>query len=92
MNPYMDLTQHRGTSAFDLFNITPSADIEFLPLSGGNGNGKAIAWYSGSGAISLTDYKNLPKGSIIHDLQAHKDHEKVGEAGTDTWVSSAARS
>lgn len=88
----LNLAVNENQGWMDRFNITAGTDDLELLVLGANGKTRVIGFYTGSGAASYTNYKNLPKGSIIFDEQAHKTVEKVGDAGTDTWVASAARS
>jgi len=86
----------QGRSYMDQFGITLAAAQnlkQVLVVGGADGSAPlVIAWYNGSGAITTSLYAGFPLGSIIIDLQAHKTHEKAAVEGTDTWVSSAARS
>jgi hypothetical protein len=68
---------------------TGAADLIVFPLKQGTVE-VVYAVYTGSGAITLTNYKGLPAGSIVVDPQAYKIHFKVAASGTDTWKSSAA--
>jgi hypothetical protein len=88
----LNLAVNENQGWMDRFGITlHTDDLEVLVL-GANNNTRVIAWYNGSGAITLSDYANLPLGSIIFDLQAHTTVEKAAAAGTSTWKTSAARS
>ena len=84
----LDTNENQGW--MDRFQITAGYDdLEVLVL-GANNNTKIFAFYNGSGAISLTNYKNFPIGTWIFDDQAHKIHLKNAASETDTWLSSAA--
>lgn len=82
-----------GISIQDAFGISAATmeNVENPAWLSGDNKDKVVLWYVGTGAITLTDFNGLPKGSIIHDLQAHKDHEKTGAAGSAGFVSSVAR-
>ena len=71
----------------DKYNIAAAAMAGFnaLPLSGDVN--PLIAFWTGAGAITLTNYNSIPIGSIIIDTQAFKIHIKQAAA---TWKSSAA--
>lgn len=86
----LDTNENQGW--MDRFQITAGTDdLEVLVL-GANEATCIIAFYTGSGAINLTNYKNFPLNTMIWDRQAHKTHEKAAVSETDTWVSSSARS
>ncbi len=81
-----------GVSFMDLFNIPLTAAQNLsnvLIITGTSQNGKTVvqANYTGASAITLSDYNNLPVGSVIFDFQAFKTHLKTGST---TWKSSAA--
>ena len=87
----LNLAINENQGWMDRFGITLNTDdLEVLVL-GANNVTRGICFYTGTDAITLADYAGLPKGFIIFDEQVHKTHEKVGAAGTSTWVSSAAR-
>ena len=46
-----------------------------------------VAYYTGSGALTTSEFANFPKGSVIHasGLTAPAMYYKVAAAGTDTW-------
>lgn len=79
-----------GVSFQDRFNvdIADAENLACVQIFNSNSDERVIAFYKGAGAIDLTKYNGFPKGSLIHDEQAHKTHEKTGAT---TWVSSAAR-
>lgn len=86
----LDTNENQGW--MDRYVITAGYDdLEVLVL-GANDAEQVIAFYNGSGAINTTNYKNFPLGSIIFNRQAHTTIEKAAASGTDTWVTSAARS
>ena len=58
--------------------------------SSGNAVDLVILHYVGTGAITLVNFKGLPKRAIIFDHQANKYHVHTADPGTSTWVSSAA--
>ncbi len=81
-----------GISFMDMFNITLAAaqKLQNVEIITGTQDGNTTvvrANYTGTGAITLTDYNNLPTGSVIFDFQAFKVHLKTGAT---TWKSSAA--
>lgn len=86
----LDTNENQGW--MDRYQITAGTDdLEVLVL-GANNNVQVLAFYNGSGAINLTNYKNFPLGSLIFDRQAKKIHQKNAASETDTWVSSSAYS
>lgn len=81
-----------GRTLDDMFTFTTNvALIEVFPV-GANNVSFGLALYTGTSAITLANYANLPKGYIIIDPQSYKIHMKVAAAGTSTWKSSAAMS
>jgi hypothetical protein len=87
----LNLAPNENQGWMDRFNITLHTDDLEVFVIGANGITKCLCWYKGSGAITLSDYANLPLGSIIFDEQAHTTIEKAAAAGTSTWKTSAAR-
>jgi len=47
----------------------------------------AVAYYTGSGALTTAEFQNFPLGSIIHacGLSAPAIYYKIAAAGTNTW-------
>ncbi len=83
-----NLAINSGQSWIDSYSITSGVDdIEFLNV-GGNDKNFLVGFYTGSG-ITLSDYDNVPTGSIIFDVQLFKTHYKTAAT---TWKSSAAAS
>lgn len=89
----------QGANFMDLLGLTKAqADTlewcEVISYQDADGNNQNAyhAVYSGSGAITLSNFAKMGKGSIIIDTQAFKIHMKVADAGTSTWKSSAAMS
>lgn len=85
------LTINHGASWMDKWAITSGTTyLEVLELGAGNVT-RLLCWYRDpSTAITLTNYANFPKGTVIYDEQAYKVHIKVAAEGTSTWKSSAA--
>lgn len=81
-----------GVSFMDAFNIAyaDANNLQNAVRIGGNADKKSevvFAVYTGTGAITLTNYNGLPVGSVIFDVQAFKIHLKTGATA---WKSSAA--
>lgn len=76
----------------DVFSVTSGLDdIVFMGFNGKTYAGvpqqKVIGFFTGSSALTTSNYNGLPIGSIIIDTQAYKIHFKVAAT---TWKSSAA--
>lgn len=84
-----NLTINDGAVWYDLFGITAGIDDMEVLIEGGNGKLFCKGTYTGSEAITLTNYNNFPVGSVIEDVQAFKTHYKTDAT---TWKSSAAAS
>lgn len=89
-----NLVQQQGTSWEDLFGIdvdrltNATRDNFFVYLLGNDRkSGIAICFYTGSGALTLSEFNNLPVGTVIFDVQSKKWHLHTDAT---TWVSSAA--
>lgn len=76
-----------GINAGGLTNAT-RATLKVAIITNDNGN-IAQVWYTGSAALTLSEYNALPVGSMIFDFQAYKTHYKTAAT---TWKSSAAAS
>ena len=93
-NQARNLVEQQGTSWEGLFGIdagglTNATRDNFNVHIIGNTQKSAIAvcFYTGSAALTLSEFDALPIGSIIFDMQAFKLH--LHTAAT-TWKSSAA--
>lgn len=90
-----NVVQGQGASVEDLFGIDfgDLTNATRLNLQAEIKNGPirtfAVLYYSGTGALTLSEFNNLPVGSYIIDFQAFKIHLKTGST---TWKSSAAMS
>ena len=84
-----NLTINDSQSWRDLWNITAGIDDMQVEIVGANNVNYARGVYTGSGAITLSNYNNFPIGSQILDIQAKKWHIKTAAT---TWLSSAAMS
>jgi len=84
-----NLNANDGGAWYNLYGVTSGiADLDVF-LLGGNGANYPVGFYKGSGAITLSNYNNLPIGTVIFDFQAFKTHYKTAAS---TWKSSAAAS
>ena len=84
-----NLTLNDNQSWVDAYNITSGISDFQAEIVGANGVNYVKGIYTGSGAITLSNYNNFPIGSTILDVQAKKWHLKTAAT---TWVSSAAMS
>ncbi len=85
----INLGPELSTAWPDLFAITTGLTGMEVEVVGGGVNGALYCRgiYTGSDAITLSNYNNFPIGSVIHDYQAYKTHYKTAAT---TWKSSAA--
>jgi len=74
-----------GINAGALTNASRS-NLRVVVKSHANGDYAEVT-YTGSGALTLSEFNNLPIGSIIFDFQAFKTHYKTAASA---WKSSAA--
>ncbi len=91
MNNKINLVPQSSTNWADLFGISSGlTGLEASVVGGGvNGALYVVGFWTGSGAITLSNYNAFPIGSIIYDHQAFKTHYKTAAT---TWKSSAAAS
>lgn len=88
-----NLVPVQGSSWEDLLGIdldttTNATRANFAAMLVENDKVKFVeAWYTGSGALTTSEFASFPKGSIIHavGLSAPAIYYKVAAAGTDTW-------
>lgn len=74
--------------AIDGGGLTNATRANFkVQILGTDGFEVAICWYSGSGALTLSELANLPIGSIIHafGLSTPAIYYKTAAAGTGTF-------
>lgn len=94
-----NIRQGDGVSWEDAYDIDAGAltnatrdnfFVERKVLPGGNGE-IAVAYYLGTGALTLTEFANFPLGSEIHasQLTTAAIYFKKAAAGTSTWKSQA---
>lgn len=76
-----------GINAGGLTNAT-RATLKVGILSNEDGDVAHVV-YTGSAALTLSEFNSLPVGSVILDFQAYKTHYKTAAT---TWKSSAAAS
>lgn len=72
--------------AIDAGGLTNATRANFkVQILGCDGFEIAVAYYSGSGALTTSEFANLPKGSIIHayGLATPAIYYKTAAAGTD---------
>lgn len=82
-----------GVSWEDLLKIDAGALTNatrsnfFVEIKGNDKHTYVEAVYTGSGALTTSEFQNFPLGSIIHavGLSAPAIYYKVAAAGTDTW-------
>ena len=87
MNTKNNLVHNGGTSVVDLYGIIAGlTGMEFEHLTGSETD-IVKGYYTGSDAIDLSNYANLPKGSVVYDTKTPAIHVKTAAAGTSTWVS-----
>lgn len=81
-----------GISIQDAFGISAATmeNVENPAWLSGDNKDKVVLWYVGTGAITEADFIDLPKGSIIIDMQAGKLKIKTTAAGTATFIDATA--
>lgn len=88
-----NLVPQQGSSWEDLLGINLNAttnatrDNFFAQLIGNDKTFFVLAFYIGSGALTLSEFANFPKGSVIFasGLSTPVIYYKVAAAGTSTW-------
>ena len=82
-----NLNTNDGVAWYTRYGISAGVDDMEVVVFGGNGKERAVGFYGGSGALTLSNYNGFPVGSVILDFQAFKTHYKTAST---TWKSSAA--
>ena len=74
--------------AINAGSLTNATRANFhVQILGCDGFEIAVAYYTGSGALTTSEFANFPLGSIIHavGLTSPAIYYKIAAAGTDTW-------
>jgi len=83
----------QGRSFMDEYDLTAAAAAALenvMIIPGANGaDDKVLGWYNGSAGITESLYANLPKGSVLFDIQTTNIKIKTGARGTDSWEDAA---
>lgn len=80
-----------GQSFDKKFNLSAAvaATCNIGAVLSADGSEVAMVWYKGPADITITDFNNLPKGSVIFDYVSatKKIYVKTGAAGSSGTVS-----
>lgn len=91
LNTTLEIEEQGGLPASLLESLSDAAftNLNCIAFKVSVNNGTVVrrvtANYIGAGAITLSDYANLPKYSVLVDYQAYKVYYKIAAAGTSTW-------